>query len=895
MEPNLLRRLVAGVLVVCTVTIVAVVGTVGPLDRLLADWRFSTDMRAASGETVFVEIDAAAIDGVGVWPWPRSVHAEVVSRLLDLGAYEIWMDIDFSTASAPEQDTAFAEALSAGGGYIYLAAFQRATETGSTHITFPLPQLRAHSDLFAVNVVADERGVVRAVPQAITDGEHVVPSLPTLLHGAASRNRLIHIDYGIDAATVPRVSVQDILDGSVGPAMIEGRHVVVGASALELQDFFFTPNQGHLAGALIQVLASESLLAGRNLTMLGQHWAIGALVLLAFLHVGLPIRGVVIRTGLLVIAAFAYEVIAAALYLRGALVLPSGAFHLGAAALIVFTLLQDTRLLSVLVSTIGGERDALKAMLEQVVNDNYDGVIVIDQTGSILTASRMATEFLGSKLIGASAEPVLPSAMAVSVTRLLKDPTLTDKSVQGQISLHATVGYRQVEYVLTRSTYGHNDTPVVTLTFRDITERLQHEKHLAFLAEHDPTTETLSRAGFLKRLDERFTADQAEALAIFVIEVARFKTITASLGHEAGDELLRQIADRLGAAEFEAIAHLGQGQFALAVSSDMDIRGYFDGIQKLTGATFDLFGHGAAVGFSAGYAAATKNERPQSVLRKAEIALIFAQGRPGSRLEIYDEVSGSRLSQNRRLESLLIKALKEKQFFLVFQPQYALKAAKLTGAEALVRWQREGEIVPPNAFLPVAEQTGLIVEMTRWILGEACRTAIHWPKGTRVAVNISALHFELGDLVADVKAALDESGLNPASLELEITETVNVGLREHIPEVLSQLRRMGVTIAIDDFGTGYSSLAYLDKLPFDLLKIDKTFIDGLTAVGGDYGVVPGIIGIARSMGKMVLAEGIEDEVQAEILKSLGCDLGQGYLFAKPMPAQDFLVRARDAA
>ncbi len=867
-------RLAGAVLIAVGLFALAALNATVSLDRDLADWRFGQSSRAASQDIVFLDIDGATIDTVGIWPWPRAVYAQIIDRALELGAYDVWVDVDFSAVSARGDDAALADSLEAAGGYVYLAAFQR-NESGD--LTRPLPEFLKYSDMFAAGALTDVLGIVRAVPSYAWSQEGGIPSLATALAGGSEGSSYQSLDYGIDADTIPKVSARDLLDGTAEPDLIAGKHVVLGASALELKDLFFTPNQGPQPGAVVQILAAETALAGRGLVNASPWWMTGAALLLLALQVALPIHSPIVRIIALAIGALAVEGVALALYLGSAVMLPTGIYHAGTAALMLGTVILDTRILGFLVQRLGGERDAFRAMLKQVIADNFDGVLIAQPDGEVISASRFATEFLGCAPVGRNLSDLLPVEIGVAIDNAIDCKT----SVQGEAIVESEGRPRNIEYVATHSTFGERKQSIVTVTFRDITARKHGEARLRYLADHDQLTDTLSRSGFLKRLhDAQGCGEQVSG--VFVVQLERFGTITASLGHCAGDTLLRQFADRLRASGFSAVAHLGQGQFAVAALSDERIEHQFEMIGKTTRLAFDLEGHTAAVGLSAGYADADAVENPETWLSRAEAALISNDRRNLNQLTLYDQSQSAQVSRNRTLEAKLAKALEDDQFFLQFQPQIDLRTGCMIGAEALLRWRRGTEIVPPGEFLPIAEETGMIVEITRWVLVEACRTALRWTNGMRVAVNISALHFELGDLAADVAAALDITGLPADRLELEITETATMSMRANVVAELERLRSMGITIAIDDFGTGQSSLAYLDQLPFDILKIDKAFIDRLAVPGATPGIVAGIIDIAQTMGKRVLAEGIEHAHQAEILRKLGCEFGQGYYWSRPI-------------
>ncbi|WP_127144952.1 EAL domain-containing protein [Pelagibacterium montanilacus] len=846
-----------------------------PIDGALSDWRFERAKLPASGDIIFVDIDGATLEAVGVWPWPRSIHARLIEKLLGAGAYDIWLDIDFSAASSPGEDASLADALAASGRYVYLAAFERTSPRGTT-LTRPIAQLGAHADVFSVNAWTDRSGIVRMIPAHARDGDRLVPSLVTSMVGDTDVD--FHgIDYGIDAGTIPRVSALSVLEGNADANRIAGKRVVVGASALELNDNFFTPNQGPQPGAMIQVMAVETEMAGRALTPVSPWWIGAASLVLFALQFALPIPNVFIRAMLLVAASLAVEAIALALYLQSAVVVPTGVYHVGTLALIIATMLLDTRILATVARRLGGERDTLRSMLEQVVADNYDGVIIARASGEILLSSRFAATFFGHDLIGRTLAQALPPAIGDAAVRAGS----AEGSVKGETQVETAKGQRDIEFVLTASGSGTADAEVLTVTFRDITQRRENEAKLRFLASHDPMTGILSRAGFLERLTEAESDANAPA-GVFVIQLERFTAITASLGHETGDAMLRQFAGRLTEAGFAGVAHLGLAQFAISAGAAADPDAQFTAILKASAIPFVVEGHTLKVGLSGGYAASGPHG-PAVTLRWAEAALVSAASALNGRLAHYDEGQVMRITRTRKLESQLSDALNRGEFMLVYQPQIALGTGAVIGAEALVRWKHAGKVLAPDKFLPIAEETGMIVELTRWILKEACLTAMGWPAPLRVAVNISAVHFQLGDLAADVMAALACSGLPADRLELEITETAAMTSRLPAADMLARLRALGVTIAIDDFGTGQSSLAYLDQLPFDILKIDKSFVDGLLAPqGAGRGIISGIISIARTLDKRVLAEGVETADQAEMLAGLGCDMGQGYYWSRPV-------------
>ena len=278
-----------------------------------------------------------------------------------------------------------------------------------------------------------------------------------------------------------------------------------------------------------------------------------------------------------------------------------------------------------------------------------------------------------------------------------------------------------------------------------------------------------------------------------------------------------------------------------------------------------------------------------TLLAHADMALSSAKLRRGNGVALFTPDMDQRLKDRQLMDGALRRALAERQFSLVYQPQVDLTKGEVTGAEALARWQHAtlGPISPIE-FIPAAEETGLIVELGRWALQTACADAAAWPEHLSIAVNISPVQFELSDVVADVVAALDGTGLDPRRLEVEITEGIFVRNAERVSQDLGALRGLGVRVALDDFGTGYSSLSYLGRLPIDKLKIDQSFVKRLPGDAEAAAIVNAVILLSQTLGKAVLAEGIETIDQAWILKMMGCKAGQGFHLGRPMPARDFL-------
>jgi diguanylate cyclase (GGDEF)-like protein/PAS domain S-box-containing protein len=426
---------------------------------------------------------------------------------------------------------------------------------------------------------------------------------------------------------------------------------------------------------------------------------------------------------------------------------------------------------------------------------------------------------------------------------------------------------------------------------------------LEYLAGHDVLTGLANRTQFLGRLAQwvRSAAGAQENLALYVLDLERFKNINDTLGQTSGDALLRQVAAWFSRAAGDAsfVARVGSDQFAVVVTGMKHAQDAARVIEKTLREfmehPFQLQGSTLRVAAKAGVALFPDDALDADVLfRNAEAALKKAKEK-GDRYLFYAQKMTDMVAGRLALENQMRQALDRGEFILHYQPKVSAATGALTGAEALIRWKdpRTGKLVPPIQFIPILEETGLIYDVGRWALRQALADFVQWrdtsSRAVRIAVNVSPLQLRNLDFVAEIARVIGVDAAAAAGLELEITESVIMDDPELSIATLKAIRLMGVPVAIDDFGTGYSSLSYLAKLPVDTLKIDRAFVTDITTPDG-LALVTTIVHLAHSMKLKVVAEGVETEVQAGLLRSLACDELQGYLFSKPVPAAEFFAR-----
>ena len=429
------------------------------------------------------------------------------------------------------------------------------------------------------------------------------------------------------------------------------------------------------------------------------------------------------------------------------------------------------------------------------------------------------------------------------------------------------------------------------LTFEDMTERRKAEARIEHMAQHDALTGLPNRAQLRVRLEEAFArARRGEPFAVLCLDLDRFKAVNDTLGHPVGDELLRAVTARLRGLvrETDTVVRLGGDEFAIVqtiVEQPDAATALARRLIAELGAPYEIEGHQVVVGASVGIALAPADGgSADTILKSADLALYRAKGEGRGTWRFFEPEMDARMQERRRLELDLRRALVDGEFQLHYQPLIRVASRRIIGFEALVRWVHPDRgMVSPADFIPLAEETGLIIQLGEWVLREACAEAAKWPDHVTVAVNVSAVQFGNPRLVDAVADALARSGLPGERLEIEVTETIMLQDNVTTLAMLHRLRGLGVRISMDDFGTGYSSLSYLRSFPFDKIKIDQSFVRDLEKRGDARAIVRAISGLGGSLGMRTTAEGVETPEQFERLRADGCTEAQGYLFGRPMP------------
>jgi diguanylate cyclase (GGDEF)-like protein len=433
-------------------------------------------------------------------------------------------------------------------------------------------------------------------------------------------------------------------------------------------------------------------------------------------------------------------------------------------------------------------------------------------------------------------------------------------------------------------------------THEDITDRQRAEERIVHMARHDALTDLPNRMMLRERLDHELKrVKRGECLAVLCLDLDHFKSVNDTLGHPIGDELLKVVAERLRRCtrEPDTIARLGGDEFAIIMTGmerPTDAVSLAKRIRESITKPYHIDGHQILADISIGVSLAPMDaSEPDQLLKNADMALYGAKGDGRGTYRFFEPEMDAKMKTRRELEMDLRNALVNAEFELYYQPLVNLKTNEISAFEALVRWNHPTRgLISPAEFIPVAEETGLIIQLGEWVLRRACAETAMWPGHIKVAVNLSPSQLKSRNLTQLVVSALAESGMPANRLQLEITETVLMHNTFNTLATLHALRKLGVQIAMDDFGTGYSSLSYLRSFPFDKIKIDRSFIQDLSNGAEPLAIVHAVAGLAKSLNMISTAEGVETQQQLDQLQAVGCTEMQGYLFSHARPAADIV-------
>jgi len=870
---------------------VALVVLAGAHDRLreaVLDGRFHVVKRAPSGTIAMVEIDPRSIGAIGRWPWPRSLHAELIGKLAELGVTDIAFDVDFSARSVDPEDRRFAEALRGAGGSVILPIFRQiasdADGARQGYVNRPLAMFETDAWLGMVNVTPDRDGFARDFSFGATIDGEFIPSIASLLAGLHEPSAPeFRIDFGIDGGAVRGLSYIDILHGTGDLTALRGKKVIVAGTAAELGDRFVIPGGQIIPGALLQVLAAESMLQGRALRTTTLTLSIALLLLPLFVAFVLRRRRARHRILAVIAAAIAAEASAIAIQFIYPIAVDTSLLHVAAAAYALIGLVEEVDLRGLL-------RLAAEKRFDNVAMSLSDGLVCVDRDGRISMSNAAASRIFGFNSAQMRSLQFGQLLAGDPAGRDAGAPPTADGQVREEMGKRANGELFPLE-----CSWSVWETPSgrqYGVVLRDISERRRQQERIRYLAETDPVSDLPNGNSLIAALSDALRRDEPQRLML--ASLWHFRRMRDLEGQTFADALVRAAAARLR-------SRIGQGvilsrsdsdEFAILLpASQVDVdRLAASLIETFRNEPLEAEGRAVRVPVVLGHAGSEEAADPEVWLGNARFALAAAQRQEAETAVSFAPGMRDDVEKRMALENRLRQALTAREFELFYQPQVNLQTRSIVGAEALIRWHHpERGYVSPGEFMPVINGSSLADGVSAWVLETAIRQAAIWQqRGTplRVGINLSQSQFTAGTLAVDVARLLETTRLDPAWLELEVTEDIILDDISRVRAILGSLRELGVHIAFDDFGTGYGSLTSLRDFPLDTIKVDQTFVRNLEPGSENAAIVAATIDLGKALGKSIIAEGIETEAVAVLLTALGCQEGQGYLFGRPMPAHE---------
>lgn len=874
---------------VLAVAAVILAGIHPRLRETVLDARFHLVKRAPTGTIALVEIDPRSIAAIGRWPWPRSLHAELVRKLGAIGVTDIAFDVDFSARSTEAEDGVFAEALKQAGGSVILPIFRQvAAEAGGVkqgYVNRPLAAFEADSWLGLVNVTPDADGVARDFDfGAMIDGPFI-PSIAALLAGAHEpKAHAFRIDFGIDETAIRGVSYIDILRGDPAAAsMLQEKKIIVAGTAAELGDRFVVPGGKIIPGALLQVLAAESMLQGRILQTTSRTLSAALAVVPLFAALLLRRRRARARIMAAVALAFVAEAGAIALQAVYPVAIDTSLLHVAALGYALIALVEEVDIRGLLGL-------AAEKRFHNVAMSLSDGLVCLDDEGRITMSNDAASRIFGFGAVELKGRPFVdllsgPASLAAAHRLAPLNGEVVEET--GRRANGETFPL-ECSWSVWETPSGRQHGAVL----RDISERRRQQARIRYLAENDTVADLPNGNSLIAALSEAIRDGRSHRLIL--ASLSQFRRMRDLEGQGFADALIRSATARLRTRLDNRIflSRSESDEFAILIPTEADGEPFATGIiEEFRAMPLAAEDRAVRMPLFLGHADSQDATDAETWLGNARFALAAAQRQEADAPVAFVAAMRADVETRVSLEARLRQALAADEFELFYQPQVDLRTRAIVGAEALIRWRHpERGYVSPGEFMPVINASSLSDGVSAWVLETAIRQAAVWQhQGTplRVGVNLSQSQFGTGSLAPDVARLLAATGLHPRWLEMEVTEDIILDDVSRVRAILASLKVIGVHIAFDDFGTGYGSLTSLRDFPLDTIKIDQTFVRTLEPGSGNAAIVAATIELGKALGHSLIAEGIETEPVAALLASIGCQEGQGYLFGRPVPTAEF--------
>lgn len=910
-----IRKLATAITVASLIPLIYLTLNLDKLDQYNLINNFERYDTNASEQLAIIKIDDASIQHMSNWPWPRKIYGELIDKLAASQPKMVVFDIDFSSNSNPFDDSVFASALGNAAYPVILPAVITSSQKLNDRILYnesvPIDILAQRVGLANANALPETSGLVFNYATYADNGRISIGAyLANLVDNVAEK---IIIDYSIDPKSIPSYSFKDILSGNFDKNALKNKKILIGSTAITLGDMYTLPKYGRNAGVYIHALAFESIIKQDRLTKISKAWIllISSLLLFAltyFLY-RKKFNHIMLISGFLAIIIFLTNL---ALHLFYQVIMPPAYLY---AAIIITVIWQTMVVLQYRARVVFKEKNDNKynqAVIDQMIKSNSSGIIITNEKGEILVFNDKAKQlFCLNQQCVADKELVFDyvkgSRQIFNQIQQAAENARSQIEFGKQVFTHQDGSQRHVELSLNKSIFSQhflNDKnmtihEIFNFSITDISEKMQiiAEKNKSQLAlidleNNDPLTKLANRKsfnGFVEQLYSDETLDKTSM--IILVNLDSIKEINEIYGQLIGDDAICQVGRELSelVGDRGHVTRFSNKTFGLIIdniNADNTAQHlkYIQEIYYLFSKPLNLDGQQILMSVSMGIAVAKLHgDSPEKLITNAEQALDHAKNTKSIDWFVYEEDLANKLREKRQLEIEIKRAIKNEEFVLYYQPQHDIKSGDLVGYESLIRWNDpEKGLRYPDDFIPAAEEFDLITEIGELVLKLGCNDAAKWPTHLSVAINVSPAQFIHADMAALCHKYLKKSGLSPNQLELEVTESMMMDDIDTVIKTLSAVKKLGVKIAMDDFGTGYSSLQYMTELPFDKIKIDRSFTMNIGKSEIADELIKSIIALGHSLNKIVLAEGVEEPEMIELLKAANCEIGQGYHYGKPM-------------
>ena len=845
---------------------------------------------------IIVEIDQESLKQFSGWPWPRRYYAKVIDNLLQSGSKTIFIDIDFSSTSNTYDDDILATSLKkADKETILMPAFKQYSSTSNNkYLTLSQPNkyFRDHVTAVSVNLIPDSDGLVRNINLHSEFAGESLPTAATIFKNySAQPGENLKLNFRIMPESFKRISFHEIYNNNFDKELIKGKHIIIGATALELSDQITVPIYKTLAGPIVQAISYQSLTMGKILTLDKTTNSIFLIISCFLLWSLFSVRKW--QKGLLRLAVVNISIllISISLHTNNILLLDAIPLLLLATLSYAFTQLStlDKQLNKIIKQRMVLNKN--KELIAHVIKNSSEGLIILTDKLVITEANAAATRIFGDAdniLINTPISTLCPNLDISNITDFDNNRFETTSTRKGKLQIHIEISSNRLEI---------NDTCLYTLFLHDISQRKTRHNLLVHKSTHDPLTNLHNRPFLLSSIENAIHAHRTDhqPFTLFMIDLNNFKEINDTLSHNTGDKVLIKLSKHLKTLENDNtfVARLGGDEFSILTSrkfNDLELLSLINKIQTLISKPINLSDITLTIDAAIGVALFPEHATTtDDILIAADVAMYKSKfnQQPYS---IYDPQYNYHAKRNLAISNDLKQALNKNQFLLQYQPKVSLKDNMVTSLEALIRWQHPTlGLVPPDEFIPILENSSLIKPVTMFTIETAIlkqKELQNHCKNISIAVNISAKLLSDHTLVDDINNLLLLHEVSANNLKLEITESAAMKNNKHTLEVLNRLRDNGLELSIDDFGTSYASFSYLKQLPAMELKIDKLFISNVCNDHSDEIITDSIISLAHGLNMKVVAEGVEDRETYEHLCERGCDIAQGYWISKPLSEEN---------